>query len=148
MHMNLSVTLIAKQNTRIITYILRMAKLYMGLFKSSGAHRRICCLKLFRLLLVRLSIRNPSTFGKVIHHLTLRIFPFFWYACFMLRMFLLMFAPLSPCQNPFWQQHVNFSVYMARKRESNFHEASFFGGRTIFCFVNTSNRFWLLLATH
>lgn len=65
MHMNLSVMLVAKQNTQITTYILRMGRPSMGLCKSSGAHLRICCLTLFRLLLVHKSIRNPSVFGKV-----------------------------------------------------------------------------------
>lgn len=65
MHMNLSVMLVAKQNTQITTYILRMGRLSMGLCKSSGARLRICCLMLFRLLLVHQSIRNPSVFGKV-----------------------------------------------------------------------------------
>lgn len=45
-----------------------------------------------------------------------------------------MLAPVSPFQNPFWQQHGNFSVYMARMRGSNFHEASLLElqGRIIF----------------
>lgn len=133
MHMNLSVMLVAKQNTQITTYILRMGRLSMGLCKSSGAHLRICCLTLFRLLPVHQSIRNPSVFGKVmqisylliiaaltLHILALKHFPFCFFflpdTCFMIWMSSLMLALLPLFQNLFWQQHVNFNVYMARMR--------------------------------
>ncbi|XP_019183700.1 PREDICTED: uncharacterized protein LOC109178520 [Ipomoea nil] len=67
MHISLSVMLVVKQNTQIITFTLRMGRQFMGLFKSSGIHVRICCLKLSRQSVDHLLTKNPFVFGKLLH---------------------------------------------------------------------------------
>lgn len=63
--MNLNDMLAARPNTRITTYTSTMERPSMGLFRNSGAHPKICCLKSCKLLLVPQSIKNPSVSGKV-----------------------------------------------------------------------------------